>query len=132
MAELGPWDGERAARPTVARGRPAAAADGGLALATWRLLLDNGSMQDGEPYLARHRPHAGRPASRHGGRRPRWAATGHARPATARLGRRCRSCRAPTCADGVVWVPANSAGRGVLADLGLARERASRVKGADQ
>ena len=33
--------------------------------------------------------------------------------------------------DGVVWVPANSVGSGVLADLASPGQHASRVKGAD-
>ncbi len=48
MASLGAWQGSRESAPTVA---PAAAA-GGVALATWRYLLDEGSMQDDEPHLA--------------------------------------------------------------------------------
>ena len=50
MTEMGPWDGERASLPDA----PESAADGGdgsLALATWKLMLDRGSMQDGEKYL---------------------------------------------------------------------------------
>src|SRR3954451_1683860 len=47
MVEMGPWDGERATLPDA----PAAThvvPDGELALATWKLMLDNGSMRDGE------------------------------------------------------------------------------------
>ena len=39
---------------------------------------------------------------------------------------------APTSPTASVWVPANSTGRGVLADLGLARQPRVTVKGADQ
>ena len=47
------WDGRRAPRPpTSAAGRAAAAARGTAVLATWHLLLDDGRLQDGEPYLA--------------------------------------------------------------------------------
>ncbi|MGI9135626.1 MAG: NADH-quinone oxidoreductase subunit G, partial [Candidatus Nanopelagicales bacterium] len=48
MASIGAWQGARESVPSVA---PAAAA-GGVALATWRYLLDAGSMQDDEPHLA--------------------------------------------------------------------------------
>ncbi len=48
LAALGPWDGERAELPQQA---PASAGNG-VALATWRLLLDAGALQDGEPHLA--------------------------------------------------------------------------------
>ncbi len=50
MVEMGPWDGDRATlpdAPPVARTR----GDGEMALATWKLMLDNGTMQDGEKYL---------------------------------------------------------------------------------
>ena len=68
MAEIGPWDGERR------RGRLGGARDGstpqaateGCGSSTWKQMIDNGSMQDGDEYLARHRPAGGRP-----GRRPR-------------------------------------------------------------
>ena len=43
----------RRARPrTVAAGEPPQPKPNQAVLATWRLLLDNGRLQDGEPYLA--------------------------------------------------------------------------------
>ena len=52
MVEMGPWDGERASLPeSPAASSVAGPADGQVALATWKLMLDNGSMQDGEKYL---------------------------------------------------------------------------------
>ncbi|MEY4137415.1 MAG: hypothetical protein RL205_1543, partial [Actinomycetota bacterium] len=48
MASLGAWHGAREAAPSVA---PSAGTDA-VALATWRYLLDAGSMQDDEPHLA--------------------------------------------------------------------------------
>ncbi len=52
MAEVGPWDGERVAAPTV----PAAPvgerpAEDELVLAGWKLLIDDGRMLDGDEYL---------------------------------------------------------------------------------
>ena len=52
MTVLGPWTGERAAAPTVPAGDLPSAGDGQLVLATWHHLLDRGSLQDGEPFLA--------------------------------------------------------------------------------
>jgi NADH-quinone oxidoreductase subunit G len=52
LAELGAWDGERPAPPAA---RPAAQQHPGageVRLATWRLLLDDGRLQAGEPHLA--------------------------------------------------------------------------------
>ena len=51
MEDLGPWDGDRAAHEPVLDGKPAKAAAKTLALATWKQLLDNGSMQDGDDNL---------------------------------------------------------------------------------
>ena len=59
FAAIGPWDGPRtefdpAAVPPAPPPVPAGAGDAGtpLVLASWRMLLDAGRMQDGEPYLA--------------------------------------------------------------------------------
>jgi NADH-quinone oxidoreductase subunit G len=49
---LGVWDGAHAAPPSAAPAAPAEPADGQAVLATWRMLLDQGRLQDGEPYLA--------------------------------------------------------------------------------
>lgn len=49
---LGPWSGARAAAPTAEAGEVPSVEPGTLVLATWRHLLDRGSLQDGEPFLA--------------------------------------------------------------------------------
>ena len=50
LDRLGPWTGPRPAAPSVA---PATQETSGtLMLATWRLLLDAGALQEGEPHLA--------------------------------------------------------------------------------
>jgi NADH-quinone oxidoreductase subunit G len=99
--------------PDVPGGHPAAQGAGQALLATWRQLLDNGSMQDEEPHLA-----------------------GTARPAVARLsaatvrslgGRVTVSTERGSITlpvevadlpDGVVWLPGNSDGSRVRASLG--------------
>jgi NADH-quinone oxidoreductase subunit G len=50
MDRLGNWTGARPAAPTVAA--DAAESTGTVALASWRLLLDEGALQEGEPHLA--------------------------------------------------------------------------------
>jgi NADH-quinone oxidoreductase subunit G len=116
MVEMGPWDGERA---TLAQTQaPAGSAgpalrEGQVALATWKLMLDNGSMQDGEKYL---RATARTPVARLS---PRAAA---AVGSVVTLEGDRGSVTLPVQAtddlpDDVVWVPANSTGNGVLADL---------------
>jgi NADH-quinone oxidoreductase subunit G len=52
LASLGAWDGDRVDAPDEAPGDPREPDTGQAVLATWRLLLDNGRLQDGEPYLA--------------------------------------------------------------------------------
>ncbi|SLF45036.1 NADH-quinone oxidoreductase, G subunit NuoG [Mycobacteroides abscessus subsp. bolletii] len=52
LADIGPWEGARETPGAVrAAGRPQPEA-GEAVLASWRLLLDIGRLQDGEPYLA--------------------------------------------------------------------------------
>jgi NADH-quinone oxidoreductase subunit G len=58
MTALGPWTGERVSAPSVAAGEVPSAGDGELVLATWHHLLDHGSLQDGEPFLAGTAPEA--------------------------------------------------------------------------
>ncbi|WP_193612900.1 NADH-quinone oxidoreductase subunit G [Nocardioides lijunqiniae] len=122
MIEMGAWDGERPAAPTVSA-VPAGSGEG-LALATWKQMIDDGSMQDGDKHLA---------------------AT--ARPTVARVSRAVLDAVGPTVtvtgdrgsvtlpavvaddlADGVVWLPARSFGRGVLADVASPGSRVT-VKG---
>lgn len=52
MARMGPWTGGRPTAPSVSAGEVPSAGDGELVLATWHHLLDEGSLQDGEPFLA--------------------------------------------------------------------------------
>ncbi|QSR29551.1 NADH-quinone oxidoreductase subunit G [Nocardioides sp. S5] len=120
MQALGPWDG---ARPTIDAGKapkaPKARA-GALALATWKQLIDLGSMQDGEAHL---RATARTPVARlsratyesvfgmlDAGQDPVATITGDRGSITLPV-------VVADLPDDVVWVPARSVGRGVLADL---------------
>lgn len=116
--EIGPWDGDRAA-PAEAppASEPAEATAGALRLSTWKQMIDNGSMLDGDRAL---RATARTPVAR-------------VSPATyARLHESVRDGGVlvgdrgemsvpvvPTegMVDDVVWVPASSVRNGVLADL---------------
>ncbi len=53
LARLGAWTGPRTADPSTAPAPPAVPGAGQAVLASWRLLLDAGRLQDGEPHLAR-------------------------------------------------------------------------------
>jgi NADH-quinone oxidoreductase subunit G len=52
LARLGSHTGARVPGPGVPAPVPPRPGAGQVVLATWRRLLDNGSLQDGEPYLA--------------------------------------------------------------------------------
>ncbi|OBK46159.1 NADH-quinone oxidoreductase subunit G [Mycobacterium sp. 1081908.1] len=52
LAGLSTWEGARADDPRVAAPEPATPGQGQAVLAGWRMLLDEGRMQDGEPHLA--------------------------------------------------------------------------------
>jgi NADH-quinone oxidoreductase subunit G len=120
LGSLGAWKGERTAPPAPLSAMADTTPQGGMVaarLATWHQLLDAGRMQDGEPYLA-----------------------GTARPVVAKLSAATASAAGVSdgekvvvataagsitvpvdvvpMADGVVWLPANSPGSAVRADLG--------------
>jgi NADH-quinone oxidoreductase subunit G len=109
LGALGPWTGERASAPQVA-----ATGDGdGVRLASWRQLLDSGVMQEDEPHLAATA-------------RPTVAivspATAAAFGETVTVSGPSGSVTVPVTIgeilDDVVWLPLNSPGSHIYADLG--------------
>ncbi|MBC9732997.1 NADH-quinone oxidoreductase subunit G [Nocardioides marmotae] len=129
MEELGGWDGQRpapAADPLPAPVPAAGEGPGeGMVLATWKQMLDLGSMQDGDAAL---RATARMPVARIS------AATYDVVGPTVTLTGDRGSVTLPAeitedLLDGVVWVPANSFGDGVLAGLASPGSRVT-VKGA--
>ncbi|MFD0804406.1 molybdopterin-dependent oxidoreductase, partial [Streptomonospora algeriensis] len=52
LDELGSWSGERIPDPLTRSAERPAPGKGEAVLSTWRQLLGNGRMEDGEPYLA--------------------------------------------------------------------------------
>jgi NADH-quinone oxidoreductase subunit G len=118
LAALGAWKGARPAPPAVLTDSASPAPTAGHLLATWHQLLDAGRMQDGEPYLAatarpvvaRVSPVSAAEAGLHDGDKVTVESA---------LG----SVTVPLdvtekMADGVVWLPTNSPGSAVRADLG--------------
>jgi len=138
---MGPWDGERAAlaptsdtdagRPTGPGGSTAVQAgstldDDGLRLATWKQMIDLGSLQDNEQYLrATARPPVARLS------RTVYDTVGPVVTVTGDRGSVTLPAEVADIVDGVVWVPANSVGPGVLAGLASPGSTVS-VKGAGQ
>jgi len=118
LTELGTWRGARPIAPAVQQSAGAGAAgDGSLRLATWHQLLDAGRMQDGEAALAATaRAVVARvsPATA--------AAAGVSDGDKVTVATAAGSLTLPVdiaaMTDGVVWLPANSAGSEVRAELG--------------
>jgi NADH-quinone oxidoreductase subunit G len=108
LDRLSAWDGSRPDAPAVAAVDVPHPAKGQALLASWRMLLDGGSLQDGEPYLAGT---ARRPLARLS---PGTAAEiGAAEGDLVRVSTAHGSVALPLAvtemAEHVVWVPMNSA-----------------------
>jgi NADH-quinone oxidoreductase subunit G len=131
MTQLGPWDGERASAPTV-RAETAAgpeAGSGELLLATWKQLLDDGRMLDGDEYLkatARRPVALVSPGT--------LAALGVEQGQLVRLTGDRGAADLPVALadlpDGVVWAPASSGGLALARDLGAVSGSVVRLEGA--
>jgi NADH-quinone oxidoreductase subunit G len=114
LAALGSWKGARPAPPAVLS--TPADGDQTVRLATWHQLLDAGRMQDGEPYLAgTARPVAARVSA------ATAAAAGISDGDKVTVASDAGAVTVPVdvvdMADGVVWLPTNSSGSAVRADL---------------
>ncbi len=130
MESVGPWDGERAEPSAASTGATGQDSDG-VALASWKQLIDLGSLQDGAD------------AMRATGRRPivllgttiadgLGVDDGDEVVVTGDRGQVILPARrAVDMVDGTVWVPANSFGNGVLADLASPGSRVT-VKGVSK
>jgi NADH-quinone oxidoreductase subunit G len=124
MEELGPWDGERAAAPAAPRMKERRLAKGKFWLASWKQMLDNGSMQDGaEAMRETARPAVARVSE------STYAALGaDTVTVTGDRGSITLPVEAADLPDDTVWVPANNLGN-VLASL-ASPGSAVTVKGA--
>jgi NADH-quinone oxidoreductase subunit G len=117
LMALGTWKGEHPMAPAVLSGG-SSASDGNttVRLATWHQLIDNGRLQDGEPNLAgTARPVVARLSA------ATAAAAGVADGEKVTVASAAGSVTVPVAVtemtDGVVWLPANSTGSAVRADL---------------
>jgi len=126
LAALGAWKGDRSPAPQYRGGQGGsspqedAIPQGGTIfarLATWHQLLDSGRMQDGEPYLAATARSAAAKLSA-----ATAAAAGVADGDKITVATATGSVTVPVdvvpMADGVVWLPTNSPGSAIRADLG--------------
>src|SRR5690606_9494741 len=108
----------RAASPVVAPADPPALGTGQAVLATWHHLLDAGSMQDGEPFLAGTAP---RPVARLSAATAASVGVVDGEPVAVSTERGSIVLPVEVTAmhDGVVWLPTNSVGSAVRATLGV-------------
>ncbi|GAA1781224.1 NADH-quinone oxidoreductase subunit G [Nostocoides veronense] len=109
MAALGPWTGPRAPRPEAVAATLPALNAGQYVLATWHHLLDKGSLQDGEPFLAGTAPKAVARLSP-AGAAALGAVDGDHVTVTGPDGAITLPLAITEMVEGVVWVPTNSAG----------------------
>ena len=118
LAEFSGWDGPRHDAPAV-QAAPAHPVSGGEAvLATWRLMLDAGRGQDGEPHLAgtAHRPVAMLSA---GTAQAAGLQAGDSVLVSSKSGSLELPVMVTAMPDGVVWVPQHSVGSSVYRTLGV-------------
>src|ERR1700730_18329930 len=112
LAQLATWDGPRPDAPTEPPGEPPAPGPGQAILASWRMLLDAGRLQDGEPHLAGT---ARRPVARlSAATAPEIGAT-HDHPVTISTehGSITLPLQITDMPDRVVWLPMNSPGSAI-------------------
>uniref|UniRef100_UPI0013F14DE5 molybdopterin dinucleotide binding domain-containing protein n=1 Tax=Actinomadura roseirufa TaxID=2094049 RepID=UPI0013F14DE5 len=116
LTALGAHRGERPEPPNVAPPLPPHPERGEALLATWRLLLDRGSLQDGEPFLAGTAK--GAVARLSPATAAEIGATGTVTVASARGAVTLPLEITADLPDRVVWLPTNSAGCALHRDLG--------------
>ena len=118
MVGLGTWEGPRPSAPATDARSAVSLEPGEAVLAGWRMLLDAGRLQDGEPHLAgTARPTVARLSS------STAAGIGavDGQPVTVATGRGSVTVPLEVTAmpDGVVWLPLNSPGSAVHNQLGV-------------
>jgi NADH-quinone oxidoreductase subunit G len=118
ISGLGSWDGKHTAGPQLASPEPAQPGQGEAVLTGWRMLLDNGRLQDGEPHLAGT---ARTPVARLSADTAAeiGAAEGDAVTVSTARGSITLPLSVTDMPDRVVWLPLNSPGSAVHQQLGV-------------
>lgn len=118
MARLGLWAGQRPDAPQVSPSRPTQPGEGQAVLAGWRMLLDDGRLQDGEPHLAgTARPPVARMSAATAGEI--GAADDDLVSVRTERGEITLPLVITDMPDAVVWLPLNSPGSAVHQQLGV-------------
>jgi NADH-quinone oxidoreductase subunit G len=131
LARLGQWGGPRPSAPQVSPERPSAPGTGEAVLASWRMLLDAGRLQDGEPHLAgtAHPPVARLSAATAA---EIGAADGDLVTVSTERGEITLPLAITEMAYRVVWLPMNAAGSGVHQQLAVTAGAVVSVRRAAQ
>ncbi len=116
IARIGTWRGGRETAPVVPAEVQMGPEAGEAVLATWSQLLDNGRMQDGEPFLA-GTARAARARMSAGTAAEAGVSDGDKVTVATELGSLTLPVEVTEMPDRVVWLPANSAGSAVRAQL---------------
>jgi NADH-quinone oxidoreductase subunit G len=116
IARIGTWRGGRETAPVVPAEVQTGPEAGEAVLATWSQLLDNGRMQDGEPFLA-GTARAARARMSAGTAAEAGVSDGDKVTVATERGSLTLPVEVTEMPDRVVWLPANSAGSAVRAQL---------------
>ena len=116
MTDLGSWEGTSSVT-RVASAEPARLSEGEAVLSTWHHLLDQGSLQDGEPFLAGTAARSVARISAATAEAAGVVAGGELSVSTDR-GTITLPVELTVMPDHVVWLPTNSTGSAVRATLG--------------
>ncbi|MGA6204233.1 NADH-quinone oxidoreductase subunit G [Nocardia testacea] len=131
LDRLGPWTGATVAPPARPAAPPARPESGTAVLASWRMLLDRGRMQDGEPNLAGiARPPVARLSAATAAEV--GAADGDPLTVTTPRGAVTLPLTVTEMPDRVVWLPMNSPGCSIHTDLGARPGDVVTLRRADQ
>ncbi|WP_148574031.1 NADH-quinone oxidoreductase subunit G [Nocardioides caldifontis] len=126
LDEFASWDGERAADPTVAASPAAPAPAGSHRLATWKTMIGDGPMQDGDPAY-----HASGPTPTvlvsAATLESLGAAVGDQVELSTDTGTAVLAVGVADLADDVVWAPTSSGGVNLGRDLGAGAGSAVRL-----
>jgi NADH-quinone oxidoreductase subunit G len=127
LVGLGMWDGERAADPDVRAAEAVQPGPGEAVLTGWRLLLDCGRLQDGEPHLAGT---ARAPVVRLSAESAAeiGATDGEKVTVSTSRGPITLPLAVTDMPDHVVWLPLNSSGSAVYPQLGVTAGSVVRIE----
>ncbi len=127
LARLGWWGGAAAPSPVTTPAAAPAPGPGEAVLATWRMLLDAGRLQDGEPHLAgTARPPVARCSAGTAGEI--GLAAGDLVTSSTERGSVTLPVEITEMPDRVVWLPMNSPGSAVYAQLAVTAGAVVRIE----